>query len=226
MDLAIFTVGGYLMVLRWIHFLSGVLWIGLLYYFNFVQGAFMAEADAPAKSQVLQKLLPRALFWFRWAAMGTFLSGLLILAKLGAGAGVAIVVGSLLAIIMFLNVWLVIWPNQKVVIQNATDTAQGKPANPKAADCGARALMASRTNAMFSIPMLFFMGASTHLPISVNPEKGMGMALIISSIIIAVLELNAVKGKKLGPLTKISGFVHMGLLLTVILYLVLEFTTK
>src|SRR5579862_3040619 len=75
MSAAIFSKGGALMLLRWIHFMAGITWIGMLYYFNFVQGAFFAETDAATKSNAIQKLVPRALWWFRWGAMVTFLAG-------------------------------------------------------------------------------------------------------------------------------------------------------
>jgi uncharacterized membrane protein len=83
MNLTLFSMDGLYFLLRWFHIFFGIVWIGILYYFNYVQGAFMAETDAPTKSQVTQKLLPRALWWFRWGAMGTFLVGLLILALRG-----------------------------------------------------------------------------------------------------------------------------------------------
>src|SRR5256885_3673504 len=78
--MALFSDAGIQFLFRWIHFLSGITWIGLLYYFNFVQGPFMAEADAATKSGATQKLVPRALWWFRWSAALTFLSGVVILA--------------------------------------------------------------------------------------------------------------------------------------------------
>src|SRR5438128_1864496 len=120
MSAAIFTQGGLLMVLRWIHYLSGVTWIGMLYYFNFVQGSFFAETDAPTKSNAIQKLVPRALWWFRWGAMLTILSGLTYLGlMMGPGSvhtswGVAILTGAAMGTIMWANVWFVIWPAQKV----------------------------------------------------------------------------------------------------------------
>ena len=83
MDFALFTTEGIQFVLRWLHFFFGVIWIGHLYYFNFVQGPFFNETDAGTKSNAIQKLVPRALWWFRWGAMGTFLSGLGILAIRG-----------------------------------------------------------------------------------------------------------------------------------------------
>src|SRR5437016_1169795 len=78
--MALFSDAGIQFLFRWIHFLSGITWIGLLYYFNFVQGPFMAEADAATKSGATQKLVPRALWWFRWSAALTFLSGVVVLA--------------------------------------------------------------------------------------------------------------------------------------------------
>ena len=110
--------------LRWIHFLAGITWIGILYYFNFVQTPFFAETEAPVRTGAIQKLVPRALWWFRWAAMITFLAGILMylmrLGEMGAGLffsssyGVTITLGGLIGTIMFLNVWLVIWPNQQI----------------------------------------------------------------------------------------------------------------
>src|ERR671918_376569 len=104
--------------LQWIHFLAGITWIGILYYFNFVQTPFFAETEAPVRTGAVQKLVPRALWWFRWGAMVTFLAGILMylmrLGQMGGGAfyasqyGLAITLGSLIGTVMFLNVWLVI----------------------------------------------------------------------------------------------------------------------
>src|SRR5262252_10196521 len=165
--------------LRWIHFLAGITWIGILYYFNFVQTPFFAETEAPVRTGAIQKLVPRALWWFRWGAMFTFLSGWIYLlhwwiGRVGFAAGPgawAILLGGLLGTIMWANVWFVIWPNQKIIIQNAIDTAAGRPANPAAAPAGALAGLASRTNTMLSIGMLFFMGAASHLALPV-PRMG------------------------------------------------------
>ena len=83
MDVALFTEEGLVMILRCIHFFAGVAWIGFLYYFNFVQGEFFKEIEAPVKNQAFSKLVPKALWWFRWGAMGTFLSGVAMLALAG-----------------------------------------------------------------------------------------------------------------------------------------------
>jgi uncharacterized membrane protein len=194
---------------RWGHVLFGVTWIGLLYYFNFIQGAYFAEATADAKADATQKLAPRALWWFRWGAMGTFLTGLYLLMALGAGAGQYILLGALMGTFMFLNVWLIIWPNQKIVI----GLSQGD-----AAAAGGKALLASRTNTLFSAPMLYAMLASKHGMASGMMamdfgDVGFGLALAI----ILLLEVNAVVGKT-GPIASVKGVIHSSLLLTVVIF--------
>ena len=146
MDFALFSFDGVLFVLRWLHFFFGVTWIGLLYYFNFVQGAFFNETDATTKTNAIQKLVPRALWWFRWGAMWTMTTGILYLMARGHrdGAaifatswGVAILTGATLGLIMGTNVWMIIWPNQRIVIANASGSPQ-----PNAAAAGAKAALA------------------------------------------------------------------------------------
>ncbi len=101
---------------RFAHTLVGIVWIGLLYYFNFVQTEYLKEAEPDAKSDVLKKLAPNALWWFRWAAFFTFLTGLYMLYVLQTGASLMIILGALMGTIMMLNVWGIIWRNQKIVI--------------------------------------------------------------------------------------------------------------
>ena len=220
----------WLYLLRWMHFLAGITWIGLLYYFNLVQTPFFAETEPGVRSGAIQKLVPRALWWFRWAAMGTFLAGLLIYIHYLAQSGTegfystpyawAITLGGLLGTTMFLNVWLVIWPNQQVVIANAVQTAQGGQAIPDAANRGRRSALASRTNVVLSIPMLFFMG-SRHLPPYFS-EATSGNAtafIVIALIILGAVEANALSGlqgptKK--PLDTISGALWFGFILAAV----------
>jgi uncharacterized membrane protein len=228
MDLAIFSQAGAAFLFRWLHILFGITWIGLLYYFNFVQTPFMAEAEAATKPGVIQKLVPRALWYFRWAAMMTFLTGWAILLMFKGGhifmassEGTKIVTGGLLGTLMFLNVWLIIWPNQKIVIQNSIDTSQGKPANPKAADAAARAGVASRTNTLFSIPMAFFMAASIHLPLRAGPAPKIGLYYLFFAMIAGVIEFNAIKGKMVKPLATVKAVIHWGLALTVVMYVLI-----
>lgn len=239
MDLALFSGAGYEMILRWIHYMTGVAWIGLLYYFNFVQVPFFAEADAAVRSGAIMKLVPRALWWFRWAAMFTFLSGFLILIRyatdpsakggpawFGTIQGASISIGALLGTLMFLNVWFVIWPNQKIVIASTTTVAGGGQADPRAAAAAARGFVASRTNAMFSLPMLFFMAATSHLPMTMAEGKKIGMPMGIITLIILALEVNVLVGKK-GQgfnklLEKVPGVIHLGLILSLVFYFLLD----
>ena len=155
---------------RWIHFLSGVTWIGLLYYFNFVQvpaiAAANADAGGPGPAAINKYVAPRALVWFRWGAVVTWLSGAALLESMPhlslvdaftlQGPSQVIGVGAWLGTIMLFNVWVLIWPNQKKVlgIVSATDAEKNRARRV--------ALLASRTNTMLSIPMLLFMGASAH----------------------------------------------------------------
>ncbi|MFQ5917782.1 MAG: urate hydroxylase PuuD [Candidatus Binatia bacterium] len=223
----------WLFFLRWVHFLSGITWIGILYYFNFIQTPFFAETEAPVRSAAVQKLVPRALWWFRWGAMVTFLAGILIyihkLIEAGGAVfyaspyGLAITTGGVMGTLMFLNVWLVIWPKQQVVIASATQTAQGGQAIPEAAACARRAALASRTNTLFSIPMLFFMGSASHYPSIVGETSGGSLTWfwITSLVIVAVVELNALfgtQGATKKPLDSVSGTLWAGFILTAILY--------
>jgi uncharacterized membrane protein len=161
---------------RWLHIAAGITWIGLLYYFNFVQVPALAEAAAdkggPGGAGVTKYVAPRALLWFRWAALVTWLSGALYLAlashlgfwksfSLGFYGGgnwqhATIGIGAWLGTIMLINVWMIIWPNQKRIlgITPATDEEKVKARR--------RAFLASRTNTMLSLPMLLCMAASAH----------------------------------------------------------------
>ncbi len=232
MNYSLFSMEGMEILLRWLHYLFGIIWLGHLYYFNFTQAPFMAEADAATKSSVQQKLLPRALWWFRWGAMWTFVIGVLLIGMkahtnpnlLSDQWGLKILTGGLLGTLMWFNVWFVIWPNQKVIIENAVKVAKGEPANPTVAGIAARATVASRTNVLFSIPMLFFMGAAMHLQISITAQSLM-MYWIFLFVLLGLLEFNALKGK-LGPMTKVSGVIHMGVLLTLVIYFGMEFLSK
>ena len=195
----IFSQEGGVILSRWAHYLAGVTWIGLLYYFNFVQVPSFAQFEAAPRTEAIGKLVPRALWWFRWGAVATLVSGILILIAqeqmdgdyFESPAGVSISTGMLLAIIMFLNVWLVIWPNQRKVIASAQRVASGGEADPAAAPAGRKALLASRTNTLFSIPMLFFMGATSHFAGVFGDTDNQGVYWLVAIIIIGLLELNA-----------------------------------
>jgi uncharacterized membrane protein len=204
---------------RWGHYVFGITWIGLLYYFNFVQTEYFKVADPAARTDAFTKLVPRALWWFRWGAMFTLITGLIMLGIRGAGLTVDIMVGSLLGILMFLNVWLIIWPNQRIVIRSNEQVKAGGEALPEAAAAAPKAALASRTNTMFSLPMLFFMGSSAHY--SHGGLGGNTTPLIVAIVIIAALELNAIFGKQ-GPLTTVRGVILCGLALVAVLWAVVS----
>jgi uncharacterized membrane protein len=153
--------------LRFLHVFVGILWIGLLYYFNFVQIPTMPKVPAELKPAVSKYIAPAALFWFRWSALATVVVGLLV-AEMTQGGYVmnaltlepgfrTIGIGMWLGLIMMLNVWFVIWPNQKKAlgIVPAADDAKAAAAS--------LAMMASRTNLILSIPMLYCMVAQSHI---------------------------------------------------------------
>jgi uncharacterized membrane protein len=151
---------------RWLHIVAGVMWIGLLYYFNFVQADAMKAASADGTAAGISKhVAPRALFFFRWAALVTWLLGAMVLGKhfgdafLLQKSYMVIGVGAWLGTIMLLNVWGLIWPNQKKIlgIVAASDEEKAKARRV--------AFLASRTNTMLSIPLLFFMSAGGHTSI-------------------------------------------------------------
>ena len=204
---------------RWGHMVAGVAWIGLLYYFNFVQTEYFKEAEDNARVDAFTKLAPRALWWFRWAAALTFLTGLILLYFIGMGATVDIFLGAVMATLMFLNVWLIIWPNQKIVVASNEQIKGGGEALPEAAVAAPKAALASRTNTLFSLPMLFLMGSSAHYS-----HGGFGdsmNALIVGLVIIAALELNAIFGKQ-GPMTTVRGVIVSSLVLTAVFWGLVE----
>ncbi len=231
MDLLILKLEGVAFLLRWGHFLAGITWIGVLWYFNFIQGGYFKEIDAAQKKRASQTLLPRALWWFRWGAMFTVITGLSIIMLRGHERGIAywatdwgvtVWTGGIMGLIMWSNVWFVIWPAQKVVIAAANDTPiAGQDATAR----GRRAFLASRTNTLLSIPMLFFMGFASHLQHQVDGTRILLWA-IVAGLIFLLIEVNALFAKD-GPTTKpietVSGVITSGLVLSVVLYVLYEF---
>src|SRR5438477_704174 len=232
--MALFTQEGWLLLLRWFHFLAGITWIGMLYYFNFVQTPFFAGAEAPVRSgMIVGGLVARALWWFRWGAMFTFITGwLIIFHNMGLLGGVreffntsygwTIFFGGMLGSLMWFNVWFVIWPAQQVIIASATQVAKGGQAIAEAAARGQRAGFASRTNVLLSIPMLFFMGAAKHLTMPEPTGRGAKIgALVLLVVVLAAAEINAMvgttgAGKKM--LSTLTGTFWGGFILTAICF--------
>ena len=153
--------GYWLFFMRWLHIGSGVMWIGLLWYFNFVQTPSMPKIPDEQKPAISKVIAPTALFWFRWSALATVITGLLVAAMngyLGSALSLtpgarAIGIGMWLALVMAFNVWFIIWPNQKKALGIVTVAAEEKAAAAR------MAMLTSRVNTMLSIPMLYCMVA-------------------------------------------------------------------
>ncbi len=220
-------------LLRWFHFLAGITWIGILYYFNFIQTPFFGtDLGGEAKGAMTRGLVPNALWWFRWGAMFTLATGVLIIAmKLGHGIPLSsgymtrILTGGLMGTLMWANVWFVIRPAQQVVIANANKVAGGGEADASAAARAARAGLASRTNTLLSIPMLFFMAAAEHYPsLTSSLDTGGGVLplyWILAIAVIGVAEAGALLGPGLPtqkPLASVKDTIHAGFIVSIVLF--------
>lgn len=174
--------------LRWVHFVAGITWIGLLYWFNLVNVPFQKAVDPSLKPQVNPPLLRRALAWFRHSAWVTVAAGLLLIYGLywsrgdfvDSNSAKTILVGALLGTAMLVNVWVFIWPNQQRILA----TMQGNGGKPDPA-WAQTALYASRANFAMSFPMLFFMAGSSHFPLD-------WAGIVVVGVLLAALGLIAV----------------------------------
>lgn len=196
---------------RSLHVLFGIAWIGLLYYFNFVQAEYVKIADPDAKADVFKKLAPNALWWFRWAALFTFLTGVILLHQIYVRIGTEIILGATMGTIMMLNVWGIIWRNQKIVLGMKEGDA---------AAAGAKAGLASRTNTLFSVPMLMYMVYSVH-----GGNVGMGIsmnALYVGLGIILAIEANAIWGKMVPAITSVRAVIISSFALAIILKIITD----
>jgi len=234
-DFFTYPGGGLHFLTRYAHILFGITWIGLLYFFNVVQVPAYAEMEAAARSEALRKLTTRALWWFRWAAVMTMASGLLMWAIAGSdykpstSLGLSITFGSILGLTMGANVWMVIWPNQKINIASAEVVAAGGQPDPAAPGAAKLAGRVSRVNTFFSIPMLFFMVFTTHFaPLFKDPGGSAVVTWLLFAIIWVGAELSAL-GKLPGgldsPFCKVVLNDHIktieaGIVAVVVLYLI------
>jgi len=232
-------------LLRYAHVISGITWIGLLYYFNFVQTPAFAAFEAGPRNEATAKLVPRALWWFRWGAASTLLFGLLLFIMGFSGQEqpykdmksiemLSISTGILFAVIMFYNVWMVIWPAQKKIIQNAENVLAGREADPALTAGARKAACASRTNTFLSIPMLFFMVATGHLfgattshweKVAKGANRGIWWAIII--VVAVLVEGNALRAPAVGKpeawyIDKHRNTIIAGFALTIVLYVLAE----
>jgi uncharacterized membrane protein len=238
--MGIFEQEGLEFLARYGHVISGITWIGLLYYFNFVQTPAFAGFEAGPRNEAFAKLVPKALWWFRWGAVLTVAFGLSIIAisddmtKSGywkSPAGLSIATGIVYALVMFTNVWGIIWRNQKIVIANAEGVLAGKDPDPAAAGAARKAACASRTNALLSIPMLFFMVATSHffgLGFFDTSEGGKRIVYyVVTLAILAVAEAIALRAPAVGKpeawhIDKHKNTIIGGFAITVVLYLLWE----
>jgi uncharacterized membrane protein len=171
-NLALKDIGSWSFFFRWLHVISGVMWIGILWYFNFVQIPNMGNIPDDQKPAISKVIAPAALWWFRWGAMATIITGLVLahlngylgqalslgyVDEFNVGKNIAIGIGMWLGIIMFINVWFIIWPNQKIALGIVDGSADEKAA------AGRKAMLFSRTNTMLSIPMLFAMVSAQNI---------------------------------------------------------------
>ena len=199
---------------RAFHILFGIAWIGLLYYFNFVQTEYVKIADPDAKADVMKKLAPNALWWFRWAAFFTFFTGLILFYQITARIGTEIILGATMGTLVMLNVWGIIWRNQKIVLGMKDGDV------PAAA---AKAGLASRTNTLFSVPMLMYMVYSAHAQGSYLVLDDWNMtSLIIGLAIIFAIEANAIWGKMLPAITSVRAVIISSFVLAIALKVITD----
>jgi hypothetical protein len=243
--MSVFTRGGLEFLARYAHVISGITWIGILYYFNFVQTPAFAAFEAGPRNEAFSKLVPRALWWFRYGAVLTVVFGLSIIAisptmrgdYFKSAPGLSISTGIVYALVMFGNVWGIIWRNQKIVIANAQGVLAGKEADPAAAGAARKAACASRTNAVLSIPMLFFMVATSHFvvlgdkngkPFFDTSSAGHRVIYyVIALAILGALEAIALRVPAVGKpeawhIDKHKNTIILGFVITVVLYIVWE----
>lgn len=233
-------------LLRYLHILVGITWIGLLYYFNLVQVPALASYGDEGKARMLtlDKVARRALWWFRWAAIATLGTGLLITAVIqdywtrsGEAHKATISLGMTLGTLMAANVWMVIWKNQKIVLANAVNVLGGAAADPAAAGAGRKALLASRQNFIFSFSMLWFMvGAAHFYPAAFGDATASNSMtlLIIGVVLTAILQINALgllggtdaKNKLLWPYESHKNAIITGGVLLLILWVASEILLK
>jgi uncharacterized membrane protein len=196
------------MLARWGHYVAGAAWVGLLYYFNFVQAPAFAHFSDATRADALREIAARGMWWRRWSAVATVATGVLILffqdpldgdylRYFATPQGTAIAFGSVLALVMFGNVWLVIAPNQEIVIASAQDAVSGRGPRADAPLAAKRLARAERCNTLLSVPMLWFMAVAPHfaggvLRFATLPGRDyVGSAWVVFIILVGVIELSA-----------------------------------
>lgn len=242
MNISMFSDHG-AFLFRYFHIIGGVAWIGVLWYINFIQGPYVNGLDPAGQTAAKQKLFPKVMWYFRYGALLTFVTGVALIGLKGFDPKIALPVGSdqwnawfakiypgfMFATIMFLNVWLVIWPRQKKVIAAANgEKIDGVPAMAR------RGFIASRTNTLLSVPMLFFMAAAQNLTLNGVSSDKLQLWIIVTTVVFLVIEANALfanndpaaKPATVKPIETVKGVIHMGIILTILLYVGVELILK
>ena len=199
--------------MRYLHFVFGIVWIGMLYYFNFCSGPYLASADKDAKISAVSSLMPLVAGWFRWGAAFTFLTGVYLLHMVWSQGTLKedTIIAGVMATIMAINVWFIIWPNQKIMIESNRQMRDGGEPDPNMDEAAATVFLASRTNTLLSFPMAALMISSAHFAFGSSiAVDSWGMYIVLA--LVAIIWLNAIFGK-VNPLLKgipaviVSGFV-------------------
>jgi uncharacterized membrane protein len=225
------TAYGWEFLIRFVHYFAGITWLGILFYLNFIQAPFLTtELGVRTRGDLIRGLQPGTVGWMSAAAMVTLVSGWLLIGmylghgKMSPADGLMtrILTGGVLGSVMWWNAWFIIRPAQKMEIESEEQVARGGQALPALAASVARASLASRTNVLFAIPLLFFMGSARHLHTWGGGENDV-VYWILVLVLIALLEVNCLVGSGRGRqrfLGNVVATIHMGLALTLVLYLI------
>ena len=225
-SLAIFNHVGGLMILRWLHMVFGIIWIGALFYFYFVQKSFSEELKNQEKLAALEDEQKRV-FYFATASVLSGAAALLASSSMSfySSWGICILLGSMLGALMWLNLCLIIRPQQKLALNTFMQMAHAQTPPPGLEKNLLRMEQMSRTNLILALPMLFFMGASSHLGIEVNAHSNAWLLWSLLLGIVAIVEINALNKKGLQIINNRRAVLG-GIFLWSALYLILEFFTK
>lgn len=201
------------------HIVFSIIWIGALYYLIVAEDAYLNETDPKHSSDDFSKLVPRASWYLRYAALATFLTGSYMMATRHPRWTIDVTVGAALGMLMLCNVWFIIWPKQKTLTAHRQQSERGSQMPVKVASAAARLALASRTNMVLAIPTLIFMSSSAHL--AHGMLKNRLLALEVALGIAVAIELNAIFGK-LGPMASFRGIVLTGFAVTAVFWVIVQ----
>ena len=201
------------------HILFSIIWIGALYYLIVAEDAYLKETDPKYSSDGFSKLVPRASWYLRYAALATFLTGSYMMATRHPRWTIDVTVGAVLGMLMLCNVWFITRPKQKTLTAHRQQSGHGSQMPAKVASAAAKLALASRTNMVLAIPTLIFMSASAHLPHGMLKNKLLAFEVALG--IAVAIELNAIFGK-LRPMASSSGLALTSVVVTAVLWAVVQ----